>query len=350
MNTLSGFLGGGPVKGSLSLDRCTFLVFSPGLSLWGDESDIASRNIEKMSKLIYKLIGDKLDTDFPQGIPSELFKKHFRTTSGIDIQFGPVMPRRKKIKDEDFILSFGTAEDKENGFMFKSFPNEYAFRVEYNPNDADLQEISALLKNIRYSGVTASQVRIARLDVAVDYACDINPALALCDRLRKSFLACGSSGIETVYFGSRSSKYYIRLYNKAVELREKHNIDHDSPLWRFELESKESFLLDGVPDYSGILRRFSFYSGAVTSDDWKLNLLLAYAKENGLKSALSFLPSATQKRYRKILADYDSLPGVESPFSAYEREFSLAYKRLRVQILSSLGYDFIKDEELLHVG
>lgn len=344
MNSLSGFLGGGPIKGSLSLDRCTFLVFSPGLSLWGEDSEISNRNIDKMSKLIYKLIGDKLDSDFPQGIPSELFKKHFRTASGIDIQFGPVMPRRKKIKDQDYIFSFGTVVDRENGYMFKSFPNDYAFRVEFNPNESDLQEISFLLKNIRYSGVTASQVRLARLDIAIDYACDINPALAICDRLRKSFIACGSFGIETVYFGSRASKFFIRLYNKAVELREKHNIYHDSPLWRFELESKESFSLDSQPDFSGILRRFSFYSGAIRSDDWKLNLLLAYAKDNGLKSALSFLPSATQKRYRKLLADYDSLSGVESPFSAYERDFPFAFKRLRVQILSALGYDFIKDE------
>lgn len=344
MNTLLGFLGSGPVQGVLSLDRCTFLIFSPGLSLWGEDSDIANRNIDKMSKLIYKLIGDKLDSDFPQGIPSELFKKHFRTASGIDIQFGPVMPRRKKIKDEDYILSFGSSEDKENGYMFKCFPNYYAFRVEYNPNDCDLQEISLLLKNIRHSGITSFQVRIARLDVAVDYCCEINPALSICERMRKSFIACGTTGIETVYFGSRASKYFIRLYNKAVELREKHNIDHDSPLWRFELECKESFSLDSQPDFSGILRRFSFYSGAIRSDDWKLNLLLAYAKDNGLKSALSFLPSATQKRYRKLLAVYDSLPGVESPFSAYERDFYFAFKRLRVQILSALGYDFIKDE------
>ena len=345
MDSLSGFLGCGPVKGSLSLDRVTFLVFSPGLSLWGSDTDRSKRNIEKMSGLVEKLLSDKFDSDFPQGIPSELFKKHYRTTSGIDIQFGPVMPRRKKIKDSDYILAFGTEEDKENGFMFKSFPNEYAFRVEYNPNESDLSEIKILLQNVRYSGVTASLVRIARLDIAVDYACDLNPALALCDRLKKSFIACGSSGIETIYFGSRASKYYIRIYNKAVEMREKHNIEHDSPLWRFELESKESFSLDHSPDFSGILQRFSFYSGAVRSDDWKLNLLLAYAKENGLKAALSFLPETTSKRYKKYLSEFDSLPGVESPFSAYEREFKQAFDLLRMKILACLGYDFTFENE-----
>lgn len=344
MQALQGFLSGkSPVKGSLSLDRVTFLVYSPGLSLWGPDSDKKFNSVKLMAGYLERLIGDKLDPDFPQGIPSELFRKHYRTSNGVDVQFGPVMPRRKKITDEAYIMSFGTDEEKEKGFLYRYSPNEYAFRVEYNPNESDLSVVVPLLQYFRHSGITASQVRIARLDIAIDYASDLNPALCICDRMRKSFIACGSSGIETVYFGSRSSKYFIRLYNKALEQREKHNIETKSPLWRFELESKESFSLDHEPDFSGVLKRFSFYSGGFSSGDWKMDLLLAYAKENGLKAALSFLPSATSKRYKKLLDEFDQDSSFEHPFSVYAREFSVSFAMLRYHILTALGHDFFND-------
>lgn len=343
MQSLTGFFRDTSVKGSLSLDRCTFLVYSPRLSLWGADGYKREHGVDLMAKLTERLIRDKFDPDFPQGIPSELFRRHYRTSDGVDIQFGPVMPKRKKITDEAYIMSFGSEAEQEQGFCYRYSPNDYGFRVEYNPNDTGLSSVAPLLQYFADSGITASLVRIARLDVAVDYACDLNPSLALCDRMRKSFIACGSSGIETVYFGSRASQFYIRLYNKAVELREKQNQDVSGPLWRFELESKKSFPLDRVPDFSGVLQRFSFYSGGIKSGDWKLDLLLAYAKDNGLKSALSFLPDRTAKRYRKYLEDFDQGQNVESPYLSYCRDFQSRFTSLRMQILSALGHNFFDD-------
>lgn len=338
MSSLQRFIRDTSVRGSLSIDRVTFLVFSPLLSLWGEEGDYNRVRVERMKNLTLKLLKDDLDPDFPQGTPSELFHHHFRTARGVDVQFGPVLPKRKKVTDEAYIMAFGTDSDKEKGYAFSYSPNEYGFRVEYNPNESDLSSISNLLQYFASSGISASLVRIARLDIAVDYECDLNPALSICSNMRKSFIACGSTGIETVYFGSRASKNYVRIYNKAVELREKHNIDINSPRWRFELESKDSFQLDQVPDFSKVLGRFSFYSGGIVSDDWKLNLLLSYAKDNGLKAALSFLPLATAKRYKKLLDEFDQNGSIEPPVEAYYRDFPACFSLLRCQILTALGH------------
>lgn len=340
MNSLQGYFQDASVKGSLSLDRCTFLVMSPSLSLWqkdDQEREINRKRISEMAKLTEKLLKDTLDEDFPQGKPSELFMHHYRI-SGVDIQFGAVMPKRKKVTDEFLIQQFGSMEDKEKGYMFDYSPNSYAFRVEYNPNETSLECITPLLQYFSVFGIGASSVRIARLDIAIDYDKQINPALCLCSNMRKSFIAIGSTGLETVYFGSRSSKNYIRLYNKAVEILEKDNIDLGHPRWRFELESKDSFTLDSCPDHGKVLERFSFYNGGLISDDWKLELIRAFAKDHGLKAALSIMPSRSAKRYKKLLDEFDQNTSIETPSVVYYREFPLKMKILRCQILTALGH------------
>lgn len=342
MDSLSRF-SSSSCSGILSIDRCTFLVYSPRLSLWGKDSEHNERYVKRMAYLTETLLKHELDPDFCNGVSSELFKKHYRTSAGVDIQFGAFMPRRKKLDSLLYVQSFGSQEqDEDASFVFCYLPNEYAFRVEYNPNNSDLSSVLPLLQNFAGSRITSSEVRIARLDIAIDYSADVNPALAMCDRMRKSFIASGPSGIETIYFGSRSSQYYIRLYNKALELREKQHIDSPGPLWRFELESKKSFSLSDLPDFGKVLQRFSFFSAGVRSGDWKLDLILAYAKENGLKSALAFLPPATKKRYSKYLSDYDRT-FIEPPADVYFRDFPFRWKALKFQILSALGHNFFDD-------
>lgn len=330
------------ISGALSLDRVTFLVFSPSLSLWDsdvNERELNQKRIKRMSDLIERSLKDFLSDDFPQGKPSELFCHHYRTSSGVDIQFGSVMPIRRKITDLDYISAFGSADDKEKGSMYQYTASNYCFRVEYNPNETGLDEVFPALHYFSSSGnLTASCVRIARLDIAIDYKASLDPALCYCDKMRKSFLAIGNEGIETVYFGSRSSRNYIRLYNKQKEILERDHIEIGHPLWRFELESKDPFTLDQTPDHGKVMQRFSFYNGGLSSDDWKLNLLYQYAKVYGIKAAFSLLPSATSKRYRKLFDEFDRNPGIESPYEVYCREFLFKFKCLRVQILSALGF------------
>ena len=78
------------VCGSLSIDRVTFLILTPSLSLWTDSEDEYQSNrkrLEEMCKFVTTVLKDELDEDFPQGTSTPLFRHHYRTIDDVDIQF-----------------------------------------------------------------------------------------------------------------------------------------------------------------------------------------------------------------------------------------------------------------------
>lgn len=327
------------IDGSLSIDRLTMLFYCPNLSLWNNGSD-NSFYVKKMCFLVEKVLKDDLDPDFPQGSGTDLFQHHYRTISGFDIQFGTKMPKRKKITDEHYLLAFGTAKDRENGFAWQIMANEYALRVEFNPNKADhFTVLSPLFDFFQYKPA-ASSIRVARIDIAIDYPVEVNPSLILVEKCRKSFTATGSAGLESVYFGTRSSKNYYRIYNKRQEILDKDGIELDHPLWRIELESKEGFFLNENPNHLLSLQRIKLFEPSVRSGDWQIDLIQQQALIEGLQNVLRTMPPATQKRYRKIFRELH-LQNVESPSFIYARDFNTAWVKLRSDILMALGYDLV---------
>ena len=69
------------IHGALSLDRVTFLIYSPSLSLWqeGEEDrDFAAKKVSEMAKFAESILKENFDPDFFQGRSSELFAKHYR--------------------------------------------------------------------------------------------------------------------------------------------------------------------------------------------------------------------------------------------------------------------------------
>ena len=328
------------VNGSLSIDRLTILFYCPHLSLWNDGSD-NTMYVRKMCNLVEKVLRDDLDPDFPQGSGTELFQHHYRTISGFDIQFGTKMPKRKKITDENYLIAFGTAKDRENGFAWQIMANEYALRVEFNPNKSDhFTALSPLFESFKYKPA-ASSIRVARIDIAIDYPVEVNPSLILVDKCRKSFTATGSAGLESVYFGTRSSKNYYRIYNKRQEMLEKDGIELDHPLWRIELECKEGFFLNENPNHLSSLQRIKLFEPSVRSGDWLIDLIQQQALSQGLQNVLRTMPIATQKRYRKIFKEY-RFQNIEIPSFIYARDFTNCWQKLRSQILIGLGYDLIE--------
>ena len=328
------------IDGSLSIDRLTLLFYTPKLSLWNNGCD-NRYYISKMCALVEKIFHSDLDPDFPQGSQTDLFDRHYRTISGFDIQFGTKMPKRKKITDSHYLLAFGTIEDRTNGFAFQVLPNEYALRIEFNPNKSDHFTVLSPLFSFFSDTVPASSIRVGRIDIAIDYPADINPSMVLCDGVRKSFTATGQNGLETVYFGTRSSSSYYRLYNKRQEILDNDGVDLGHPLWRLELESKDSFFLTDNPDHLKQFQRFKFFEPSVRSGDWLIDLIQQQASINGLQNILRSMPSATQKRYRKIFKDFH-FQNVESPSFIYARDFPTAWMKLRADILFALGYDLVE--------
>lgn len=330
------------VKGCLSLDRVTFLLLSPSLSLWSmdldkEEYERTLRRIENLKSMIATQLSDVLDPDFSQGSGTDLFCCHFRTSDGVDIQFGTKKPKRRKITDEGLLEAFGTLEEKKQGYKYEYMPNAYALRIEYNPNKSDLSSVSKLLGGLSRHQ-TPNEIRIARLDIAIDYKSSLVPEMVLCDGMRKTFTASGSKGLESIYFGTRKSRNYFRLYDKRQEQIDSAGVDIGYDLWRLELESKESFFFDSCPDHGKVFQRFRFYDGAAGSGDWLLDLIRSQAMQYGLQNVLRRMPPNTATRYRKIFKAESFRQKVEEPGFVYYRDFPGAMERLRVQILTACGF------------
>lgn len=336
-----------PIPGGLSIDRCTFLLYSPSLSLWEDLEVDRSKNflmVEKVKDMFLKEKDHILDENYPQGSPSVLFKYHFRTKSGLDIQFGCRYPKRRKVSDLDLASAFGVDSDSDQGGRFFMESNPYAFRVEFNPNNQDLSEISDILSSFSVH-LTPDLIRVSRLDVAVDYKFDLVPEFITCNNVRKSFLAYGSKGLESVYFGSRSSKYMFRIYNKRQERIDQGDPDPGYPWWRVELESKSPFSLDYTPDFVSVFDRLQLYNAFNDCDDWTLKLIFSHAINFGLFGTLKLLPRTSAHRYKKLFSLLGSTE-FDTPSFICARDFNRSFNSLRSHILKSCGFNVVSDEAL----
>lgn len=325
------------VNGFLSIDRVSFLVFSPKLCLWAEtESEYREnlKTIKNMDNAIMNLI--KLDEDFSNGISTKLFLHHYRTKSGVDLQLGSKMPKSKKVSDEDLLEQFGTLEVP-NTKKYIHSPSFYGLRIEYNPNKNDLSDLIPILSSSQISKI--SFPRVSRLDIAIDYPIEIYPQMVLCSGMKKSFIALGSDGIESVYFGARKSRNYIRLYNKKRELEEVNNETIEGSLWRLELESKESFKLgDDLPDYHKVFSRILFFDGAQKTDNWVLDLIKLNAMNYGLQSTLGMLPNTSKFKYKKELKKKLNYELIEAPQDCFSRSFLPEFNKLKVNILKSFSW------------
>lgn len=322
------------IKGTLSIDRVSFLVFSPSFCLYQENEAEARKNeanIKYMNQAILNLL--KLDDDFPQGQATRLFAHHYRTKKAVDLQLGSKLPITKKLSDEYLIYAYGSS-DVHNSKKYIHECSYYGIRVEYNPNNSNLDEIKPFLS---YCHRQNSPVRISRLDIAIDYPVKLKPEFVLCSGVRKSFLALGNEGIETVYFGSRNSKNYFRIYNKAKELKEVHNQEIQGDLWRIELENKESFLLsEDTPNYTKVFEKILLLDGGSSTGDWLLDLIKLNAINFGLTSVLNSMPSTTKKRYKKLLSEKLNCVDIEHPSQVCEREFYNCFNKIKIDIFNSL--------------
>lgn len=318
-------------SGQSSIDRLTLLFKTPHLSLWTGLNNYSCQALARY-----------IETKFPDMIcyssSTELFAYHYRLESGYDIQFGPRFPKTTKFPtDLELSLAFGSSD---RGFIV---PQTYGLRIEFNPNKVteSFSVLSPLFNDLGFSSSqSASDVRISRIDVAIDYPFQINPALTSCSRSKKSFTAIGPTGLESLYYGSRSSASYFRIYNKALEIFEQTGELLDHPLWRVELESKQPFSLVENPDLYKIFQRLTFYYGGKSTGDWQTDLILQQASEFGLKAVLNLMPYNTRDRWKEKLKQFE-LSTIEHPADIYFRDFPPKWFKLRSYILLGLGFDLV---------
>lgn len=255
---------------------------------------------------------------------SELYLYHFRLIGGFDLQMCPKFGVKCRIKDEEFVLddnSGYTDGEKdffvEKGYIDEYFDSDFGIRIEFNPAKSNLSDIAPVLSFLcnHYGKINPDisfdrLFKVTRMDVAVDYPAQLNLSLFTVLKKRKSGFVGGSDGVETVYFGTRRSPYYFRIYDKKKELKEQQNVIYlGEALMRIELECKNPISIGEDPhSLCQQFRQIEYFYGVKTGD-WSFDMFLFYAMSFGMQNALKMLPRDTKKRYfeRYSKLDMDSI-------------------------------------------
>lgn len=362
-----------------SVDRLTLLLKVPSLCLFYEnateqETEMRVKAVNEFHSLMFKQFRNLLKPDVVQGDRTELYQRHYRLRENIDLQVSPRFPVRVRIDDDGYIKAYGNGLDEKRGYIDEYYDPEYCVRIEYNPNKSDLRIISLLLvffKELVDLPVNEF-IKVSRLDVAIDYPYNLNPTLIYARGLRKGFLAYGSEGIETVYFGSPQSACYFRIYDKKKELLhndkvswsryERLRLEYDflegqskgsgivpekpaslelpDDLWRIELEYKEPFFIGNTfpKNLWHQFDRLNFFFGGKKTGDWKLDLILYVASQFQIKGVLSMLPWDTRKRYFNKLLSFLDDRSIDRPSDVFNRQFPAVWKTETDKILYAFGY------------
>ena len=304
----------------VSIDRVTLLLYTP--SFQGEirkfRADMISGafNYRNQVSVFDRFIFD-FQSDYKPLDSTFLYATHYRIFDSIDVQAFPIYQIRHRVDSEDLDLDNFSPVEKlkiaELGYRVESSESDFCIRLEFNPNNINFDQCSSFFLAL---GSTFGKildcdfsdfVRVNRLDIQLDFFHLLNPSFWHVNKKRKSSFFCGSSGIETVYFGTRNTDVLWRLYNKKIEQQQRNiNVTHEN-WWRLEFQSKRPFMIGDTlyPLYSHFSNLFTTYSG-VSSGDWSLDFLLYYMQHHGYMATLSRLPDSTKKRYAKILHEYYS--------------------------------------------
>jgi len=339
------------LENRFSIDRLTLLIYSPGFSLHDVFDDAegfqAKRKLEAFRDFLTKLIDrakqKNIQVDEVQNsMETKLYAYHYRIFD-IDIQFCTRLPKTKKVDDQQMIEVFGDDDDKENGYMYEFYSNDYNVRIEYNPNKADfalLSEVVFFVSEYFYKEHrTAEFIKITRVDFAFDYPLPLSPSLITFAKSRKYNICGGSDGIETCYYGAQKSTFSLVIYDKKKEYAEKDNALYSGAyLWRIELRCRHTWFIQYLPGISfSVLPRIEIFSAGLTTDDWTFNFVVRDAMHWGIKSSLASIPDRTRQKYLKMFREYSANP-LEHPHDLYMKYFRNVWDLERDKILKTFGF------------
>lgn len=185
--------------------------------------------------------------------------------------------------------------DKQKAKMFKT----RNFRMEFNPNNLKVEQITWLQENVI---PMLTDVGITRLDLAIDVDFDLSAY---------QFIPIGSSRekstveyrdpsrqLETLYIGKRESDKMIRLYNKKVEQAKKGNIVDQTNWWRLEFELKRETVNEFGEVFNTIqIKKPDIFELEKVQDRAMLTHLKQYPDEWGS------LSKNTRAKYKKMLRE-----------------------------------------------
>lgn len=173
------------------------------------------------------------------------------------------------------------------------------FRMEFNPSKITSKQSKWLKDHVLY---ILDDIGITRLDLAFDCDFDLSTFSYEFQNSVKSSVFRGRTGkIETMYFGSRNSNAYYRIYDKKLELQEKHDtVVADPILWRYEIELKNAAFVERVIDFNLPIfddKRIIQYS----IDTLPVNDALMVAGLLAKPELMGKLTNYARKKYRKLM-------------------------------------------------
>ena len=153
-------------------------------------------------------------------------------------------------------------------------------RLEFNPATASPSDTKLVKRLV----AIAKNIRISRVDVAIDVPVSIRRFQVLSSTRQKVVTYSGPAGIETLYLGKRGADRQIRLYDRQKRLHERGHLPPcDGPLTRIEAELHHVRVslseLASLKDPFSHLQLFDLSSGDLPLPQ---ALLLNYARVFGL--------------------------------------------------------------------
>lgn len=121
--------------------------------------------------------------------------------------------------------------------QYSDSPNHRALRFEFNPNNANHEESSRILRSFKYPWVT-------RADIAIDmHGLDLADFNVLDSKARKTHeIRSGTGRLQTLYIGGHQSPLRIRIYDKAKERQDTGHKVSEGHWWRIEAQLRGDWL------------------------------------------------------------------------------------------------------------
>src|SRR5699024_170092 len=177
--------------------------------------------------------------------------------------------------------------------------NKRNFRMEFNPNKLSKEQKTYLRENVVY---ILDDISFSRLDLAIDVFFNLSEYTFNHLSSLKSAIFRGRTGkVETMYYGSRFSDFYYRIYDKKQELWDKkREVTEHEEWWRFELEIKNSTNVEQVIDSNfQVLDDLQFIKHDLA--DLPINEKLKVRSLIDYPEYMEELAKATRAKYRKII-------------------------------------------------
>lgn len=157
-------------------------------------------------------------------------------------------------------------------------------------------------------------IDISEIDVAVDLPVHLHHVQVLPQAKRKPNTFTGPRGLETIYLGSRTSSWSLKVYDKRWELYKKTGIAHDGPLTRFEVTRRNPDLdVHELSKLDNPFRRIGLAFMRGGHRDLEDQLLLDYA---GLVGAAAIKPRLKPARWRRLASMLADDGGLSCPHPA----------------------------------